>query len=90
MTTDVTDRRAPVVISRGAHRLRGLILLLVAVFQFWLWGTRIYNLFTSDEEVTAAFVAAHALLYITATAAGILLAVLGVRMLREAAAAARR
>ena len=90
MTTDVTDRRAAVVTPSRTHRRRGAVLTALAVFQFWLWGTRIVNLVTSDEEVTAAFIAVHAVLYTAAIGAGVVLLVLGVRMLREAAAASRR
>jgi hypothetical protein len=55
------------------------------VFQFWLWGTRIWNLVRDAEDFSTAFVAVHAVLYVAAIGAGVLLAVLGIRMWREAA-----
>jgi hypothetical protein len=69
------------------HRRRGLVLLGLAVFQFWLWGTRIWNLVRDADGFSAAFVAVHAVLYVAAIGAGVLLAVLGTRMLREARSA---
>jgi hypothetical protein len=66
------------------HRRRGIVLLGLAVFQFWLWGTRIWNLVRDADDFSAAFVAVHAILYTAAIGAGVLLAVLGFRMWREA------
>jgi hypothetical protein len=66
------------------HRRRGIVLVGLAVFQFWLWGTRIWNLVRDADDFSAAFVAVHAILYAAAIAAGVLLAVLGGRMWREA------
>jgi hypothetical protein len=75
---------ATVSTSVRVHRRRGLILLGLAAFQFWLWGTRIWNLIRDADGFSTAFVAVHAVLYVAAIGAGVLLAVLGTRMLREA------
>ncbi|MCC5947203.1 MAG: hypothetical protein JJT89_02000 [Nitriliruptoraceae bacterium] len=65
------------------HARRAVILLGLAVFQFWLWGTRIANLLGETASFSAAFVAVHLVLYATAIGAGVVLGVMGVRMLRE-------
>jgi hypothetical protein len=78
---------ATVLTPVRVHRRRGLVLLGLAVFQFWLWGTRIWNLVRDADGFSAAFVAVHAVLYVAAIGAGVLLAVLGTRMLREARSA---
>ena len=57
--------------------------MVLALFQFWLWGTRIYNLLRDAEEFSTAFVGVHLALYAVAVGAGAVLAVLGVRMWRE-------
>jgi len=88
---DATDASAPEVRTpAGVHRRRAGVLLALAVFQFWLWGTRINNLVRDAGDVTAAFVAVHAVLYVTAIGAGVVLLVLGLRMWREARAARGR
>lgn len=90
MAPEVTGTRtAGVVTGVRTHRRRGVVLTVLAVFQFWLWGTRIANLFETADEFSAAFVGVHLVLYTVAIGAGVVLAVLGVRMLREAAAARR-
>ncbi|MFA9444128.1 hypothetical protein [Egicoccus sp. AB-alg6-2] len=72
------------------HRRRSVVLLALAVFQFWLWGTRINNLVRDAGEFSTAFVAVHGVLYTAAIGAGIVLAVLGLRMWREARVAGDR
>ncbi|MEX2504858.1 MAG: hypothetical protein WD378_08405 [Egicoccus sp.] len=70
------------------HRRRAVVLLALAVFQFWLWATRIYNLIGDDTvEYTLGFVLVHLVLYGAAIGAGVVLTVLGLRMWREARAA---
>jgi hypothetical protein len=89
-STSVRDgaSSAPAVTtSVRVHRRRGLVLLALAVFQFWLWGTRIWNLVRDADGFSTAFVAVHAVLYVAAIGAGVLLAVLGTRMVREARSA---
>lgn len=66
---------------------RGTILLTIAGWNVWLWVTRIYNLASDDTERTAAFIGVHALLYGVSLALAGVLAVMGVRMRREARAA---
>jgi hypothetical protein len=75
---------AEVVVPAARHRRRGGVLLALAVFQFWLWGTRIWNLAQEADRFSAAFVTVHAVLYVVAIGAGVVLAVLGSRMWREA------
>jgi hypothetical protein len=77
-------RPAVVTVPASVHRRRGLVLGGLAVFQFWLWGTRIWNLVRDAGDFSTAFVAVHAVLYVAAIGAGAVLAVLGVRMWREA------
>jgi hypothetical protein len=84
-TADASARPGVVTVPARVHRRRGLVLGGLAVFQFWLWGTRIWNLVRDAEDFSTAFVAVHAVLYVAAIGAGVLLAVLGVRMWREAA-----
>jgi hypothetical protein len=73
-----------VVVPVRTHRRRAVLLLGLALFQFWLWGTRIVNLLEDAGSFGAAFVAVHLVLYLAAIGAGVLLAVLGTRMWREA------
>jgi uncharacterized membrane protein len=82
-----TSPAATVTTSVRAHRRRGLVLLGLALFQFWLWGTRIWNLVRDADGFSTAFVAVHAVLYVAAIGAGLVLAVLGARLVREARAA---
>jgi hypothetical protein len=77
-------------VSIRTHRRRAVLLLGLALFQFWLWGTRIVNLLEDTGSVSAAFVAVHLVLYLAAIGAGVLLAVLGTRMWREARAGTSR
>ncbi|MFA9432374.1 hypothetical protein [Egicoccus sp. AB-alg2] len=88
---DATNASAPEVRTpAGVHRRRAVVLLALALFQFWLWGTRINNLVRDAGDFSTAFVAVHAVLYAAAIGAGVVLLVLGVRMWREAQAARRR
>jgi len=88
---DATNASAPEVHTpAGVHRRRAVVLLALAVFQFWLWGTRINNLLRDSGDVSTAFVAVHAVLYVTAIGAGVVLLVLGLRMWNEARAARSR
>lgn len=84
MATDVADRASVLELPRGRHRRRALVLLVLAVFQLWLWGTRIVNLLTEAGSFSAAFVAVHLLLYAGAIAAALVLAGIGTGMWREA------
>ena len=92
MATDVASAasRTPastLSVPTAVHRRRGWLLLAVMVFQLWLWGTRIWNLLQDTGSVTAAFVAVHAVLYVTAIGVGLTLGALGWRMVREARSA---
>jgi hypothetical protein len=86
VTSDASGRSAAVTTPARVHRRRGLVLAGLALFQFWLWGTRIWNLVGDAQDFSAAFVAVHLVLYVAAIGAGVILAVLGVRMWREARA----
>jgi hypothetical protein len=83
-TDDAAARPEAVTVPARVHRRRGLVLGGLAVFQFWLWGTRIWNLVRDADDFSTAFVAVHAVLYVAAIGAGVVLAVLGIRMWREA------
>lgn len=90
MAIDVTDHERTVVVPARVHRRRGLLLLALAAFQLWLWGTRIVNLLRDADEFSTAFVGIHLTLYVTAIGAGIVLGVLGWKQWREARTAGRR
>ena len=84
-----TDRDGErLLVPTARHRRRGVLLVAIALFQFWVWGTRIVNLLGDSDSFSTAFVAVHMVLYVTSIAVGIVLAVLGVRMWREARRAA--
>lgn len=89
MATDLdpTPDHDQLRVPASRHRRRGMLLVVVALFQFWVWGTRIVNLFEGADGFSAAFVAVHTVLYVTSIAVGVVLAVLGVRMWREARSA---
>jgi len=84
VTLDVSPRSDRVTVASRRHRRRGLVLVALATFQLWLWGTRIWNLLGDASSFTTAFVGVHLVLYVTAIAAGAVIAVIGVGMLREA------
>lgn len=74
-------------LAARVHHRRGLLLLGLGGFQLWLWGTRVVNLLGEADSFSTAFVAVHLVLYIAAIGAGVLLVVLGWRLLRESAQA---
>ena len=80
-----TDVRSPVSSRRArVMRRRGNILLVIAAWNLWLWATRIYNLAEGAEDFTAAFIGAHAVLYVVSIGLSVVLAVMGWRLRREA------
>ena len=81
---DPSVGRDDVRVPARRHRRRAVILFALALFQFWLWGTRIVNLLQDAGDVTTAFVTVHLGLYTAAIGAGVVLLVLGVRMWAEA------
>jgi hypothetical protein len=86
VSLDVTPRSDAVVTPARVHRRRGVLLIAIAVFQFWLWGTRISNLLRDADDATAAFVGVHLALYVAAIGVGVVLLVVGLRLVREARA----
>lgn len=75
---------AVVVVPATRHRRRGWLLLAVAAWSVWVWGTRVLNLVRAGEEYSTAFVVVHAVLYGSAFVIAGGLARMGVRMVREA------
>ena len=89
MSTDLATPPAAtaeddLVTSAQRHRRRGWLLLAVAAWSVWVWGTRVWNLVHADESYSTAFVVVHAVLYGSAFLIAGGLATMGVRMLREA------
>lgn len=80
-----TETSLPVDARR--HARRGMLLVLFAVWNTWLWGTRAYNLFTSGEDHTVAFIAVHLVLYVVSLGFAAVFGVMGWRMRAEARAA---
>ncbi len=82
MATDLDLRPGHdhVRVPRRRHRRRAVLLLALAVFQFWLWGTRIVNLLQDVGDFSTAFVTVHLGLYAAAIGAGVILAVVGTRL----------
>lgn len=89
MATDLdqTPDRDQLRVPAARHRRRGMVLVAAALFQFWVWGTRVVNLFEGADGFPTAFIAVHLALYVVSIAVGVVLAVLGVRMWRESRAA---
>lgn len=83
MATDVSPRPDVLQVPRRRHRRRALLLLGVALWSVWLWGTRIRNLVAGADDFSAAFIGVHAVLYGVSLAIAAVLAVVGVRMWRE-------
>lgn len=83
---DRPRERERLLVPRVRHRRRGQVLVAAALFQFWVWGTRIVNLLEDVDEFPTAFVVVHMVLYVVAIAVGVVLAVVGVRMWRESTA----
>lgn len=85
MATDLTPRSDAddVVVARAVHRRRGLLLLLAAVFNLWVWGTRMRNLLADADGFSTAFVGVHVALYLAATAVALVVGGIGLRQWRE-------
>jgi hypothetical protein len=73
----VTERPDTVAVSAAVHRRRGIVLLAIALFNVWLWGTRIRNLVAGAGDFSSAFVGVHAVLYGTSLLLAGVLAVMG-------------
>jgi small neutral amino acid transporter SnatA (MarC family) len=69
-------------------RARSTLLLAAAAWTIWVWATRIWNI-VGDPANDAAFKLVHSLLALVSVAFGIALAVVGLRMRREAREEAR-
>ena len=61
-------------------------MIAIAAYNVWLWATRINNLLAGAEDFSAAFIGIHTVLYLGSLALAGVLAVMGVRMVREARA----
>lgn len=89
MATDVAaaaDRsgQLTVTVPRAAHRRRGWLLVAAMVFNLWLWGTRIANLIGDADGFTPAFIAVHAVLYVSAIGVAVVVGAIGGRMVAQA------
>ena len=80
----VTEQPDTVAVRASSQRRRGYVLLAIAAWNVWLWVTRIRNLVADAGDFSAAFVGVHAVLYGASLVLAGVLAVMGVRMLREA------
>lgn len=79
----VTEQPDTVAVRASSQRRRGYVLLAVAAWNVWLWVTRIRNLVVDAGDVSTASVGVHAVLYgVSLLLAGVL-AVIGLRLLRE-------
>lgn len=83
MTTSLDESRTQLP-PPATHGRRGLVLLVLGLFQVWLWTTRVVNLLGDPEPRTTGFVVVHAVLYAAAFASAGVLLVIGWRMRREA------
>lgn len=81
---DAADATDGVTTSRGVHRRRGLLLVAAALFNVWVWGTRMRNLLADTGDFSAAFIGVHAVLYTAATVVALVVGGIGLRMWREA------
>lgn len=84
MSTQVNQTAPTHATDRRTHARRGAVLLAVAAWNLWVWGTRIVNMVQDAPAYTPAFVAVHLLLYGGSLALTVVLAVIGWRMRREA------
>ena len=75
-TTGVTDP--------STHRRRALFLAAVAVWNLWLWGTRIWNLLQDETPRTTGFIVVHAVLYTASVLVALAVGWLAWRMWHEA------
>jgi hypothetical protein len=66
-------------------RTRANVLLAAAAWTLWVWGTRIWNIL-DDPATTTGFKVVHTVLAVVSVAFAVALAMIGVRMHREAAA----
>jgi len=78
-----------VVVPARTHRVRAWLLIAFAAWNVWVWTTRVFNLAEEAGQWSAAFVAVHMVLFGTGLIGAAILAVMGVRMLREARRATR-
>jgi hypothetical protein len=70
-------------VATRSHRRRAWFLLAFAVWNVWVWATRLVNLIGDGETHSAAFIAVHVILYIGGFGGAAVLTVMGTRMLRE-------
>jgi hypothetical protein len=83
VTLDVQRTDATVTLPARRHRRRALVIAVVALFQFWMWGTRLWNLLRDPEGFSAVFIGVHAVLFTVGIATGVVLAGVAFGMVRE-------
>jgi hypothetical protein len=83
------DPGASTPVDPRRHGRRGVLLLVFAAWNWWLWGTRTWNLLTGDEGRSTAFIAVHLALYVASIAFATAIGVVGWRMRAEARAGSR-
>lgn len=75
------------VTTPSTHRRRAVFLAAVALWNLWLWITRIQNLVQDDTPRETAFIVVHAVLYGASILVALAVGWLAWRMWREARAA---
>lgn len=83
------DGGGTVPVPARTHRIRSWILLAFAAWNVWVWATRAVNMVGERNEWDVAFVVVHLLLFAGGLGGAVVLGVLGWRMRRETARAAR-
>ena len=78
-----TETGPSITVDPRRHARRGALLLAFAAWNWWLWGTRAWNLLAGDEPRSTAFVAVHLALYVTSLAIATAVGVMGWRMRAE-------
>jgi hypothetical protein len=73
--------------AMSSTRLRANVLLAAAAWTIWVWTTRIWNIL--QDQHSFGFKLVHSLLAIVSVGFGAAIAVIGVRMHREAGRSAR-
>ncbi|HYY80009.1 MAG TPA: hypothetical protein VFD04_12630 [Actinomycetes bacterium] len=70
-----------------SHRTRANVLLAAAAWTIWVWATRMWNI-ARDPSHDLGFKAVHGVLALVSVGFAVAIGVIGLRMRREAGAAA--